>query len=190
MSSRASTEQLRYIYVNPAIEAATGLTVQQVIGRASADLAAPTTVGSYWRAVRDVFEVGRELTVEFGYPTPEGQRWFQARLFPEFTTDGEVDTVLSIARDVSDFLHAQEQLREAESRYRTLVEQIPAITYIDQLGRSTAANWVSPQIEAILGYTPQEWLALPYLEQAHAEDRARIERARSEARNHAARVLA
>ena len=51
------------------------------------------------------------------------------------------------------------QLRAAEDRYRTLVERLPAITYIAELGASGPWHYVSPQIKSILGYSPGEWLA-------------------------------
>src|SRR4029078_8377811 len=52
--------------------------------------------------------------------------------------------------------------RGAKQRYRTLVEQIPAITYIDESrGSNELGVWhtiyISPQVEHILGYTPAEW---------------------------------
>ena len=64
------------------------------------------------------------------------------------------------------------QLRDAEYRYRTLVERLPAITYIAELGADGPWHYVSPQIESILGYSPQEWLADPlsWISHVHAED--------------------
>jgi PAS domain S-box-containing protein len=51
----------------------------------------------------------------------------------------------------------EEALGEAESRYRTLVEQIPAVVYVDDLDEASTAAYVSPQIEALLGYPYSIW---------------------------------
>jgi len=68
---------------------------------------------------------------------------------------------------------AQSQLRVTEDRYRTLVERLPAITYIAELGADGPWHFVSPQIETMLGYTPQEWLADPmsWMNRIHIDDR-------------------
>jgi PAS domain S-box-containing protein len=69
---------------------------------------------------------------------------------------------------------AEERLRAAESRYRTLVEQIPAVTFMAALGEGQNEIYVSPHIEAMLGFTQQEWLENPFLWywQLHPDDRA------------------
>ena len=80
-------------------------------------------------------------------------------------------------RDISERTHTEERLRTAEFRYRTLVEQLPFISYVDnQADPSSKALYVSPQVEAVLGYTPDEWLTLPDLfERAiHEDDRQRV----------------
>jgi len=68
---------------------------------------------------------------------------------------------------------AQTQLRTVEDRYRTLVERLPAITYVAELGADGPWHYVSPQIESMLGYSPQEWLADPmsWMNSIQAEDR-------------------
>ena len=71
---------------------------------------------------------------------------------------------------------AKAELSAAESRYRTLVERLPAITYIAELGACGRWHYVSPQIESMLGFTPAEWLADPanWISRIHAEDRVNV----------------
>lgn len=65
--------------------------------------------------------------------------------------------------------------RQAESQYRSLVEQIPAITYIAALDAPNKFLYISPQT-ALLGFAAETWLADPgiRLRQIHADDRARV----------------
>ena len=67
---------------------------------------------------------------------------------------------------------AKIQLRAAEDRYRTLVERLPAITYIAELGANGPWHYVSPQIESILGFSPAEWLSDPmsWMNRIHKDD--------------------
>jgi two-component system sensor histidine kinase UhpB len=68
--------------------------------------------------------------------------------------------------------------REAEARYRTLVEELPLITYIDSpYTTEESADYVSPQVASILGYTPEEWCSVPgfYAERLHPDDRKRVQ---------------
>lgn len=70
----------------------------------------------------------------------------------------------------------EQQLRtekqQAEVRFRMLVEQIRAITYVAAPGAEGRLQYVSPQIRT-LGYTPEQWLADPGLQRAcmHPDDR-------------------
>ena len=63
----------------------------------------------------------------------------------------------------------------AEARYRSLVEQIPAVTFLAALDEDLREFYVSPQIEALLGFTQEEWLSNPFLwyRQLHPDDRER-----------------
>ena len=51
------------------------------------------------------------------------------------------------------------ELQAAEQRYRTLVERLPAITYIAEVGSLGRWHFVSPQIESMLGFSADEWLS-------------------------------
>jgi PAS domain S-box-containing protein len=70
-----------------------------------------------------------------------------------------------------------ESLRvEAELRYRTLVETIPAVTYIQGVGPEAPLTYISPQLERLTGYTLEEWRSSDYerwIDSLHPDDRAR-----------------
>jgi diguanylate cyclase (GGDEF)-like protein/PAS domain S-box-containing protein len=74
----------------------------------------------------------------------------------------EVDALRAVALAMG---AAVERQRDAEDRrftaqqYRSIVEHIPAITYVDALQDSAPTLFISPQVERVLGYTVQEWLA-------------------------------
>jgi len=76
--------------------------------------------------------------------------------------------VLAIEHD-----RARLELTAAEARYQSLVERLPAITYIAELGTIGRWHYVSPQIESILGFKPGEWLANQnnWIDHIHPEDR-------------------
>jgi PAS domain S-box-containing protein len=83
--------------------------------------------------------------------------------------------VISTVRDSSERKRAEAQLRQAEARYRTLVEEIPAVTFLAALNEGVNDLYVSPQIEALLGFSQKEWLENPVLwyTQLHPDDRER-----------------
>ena len=66
------------------------------------------------------------------------------------------------------------ELQSTLTQYRSLIEQLPAITYLDDL-ETGVTQFVSPQIVDVFGITPDEWKASPdaWLEAVHPDDRAR-----------------
>jgi PAS domain S-box-containing protein len=67
------------------------------------------------------------------------------------------------------------KLRLAEARYRTLVEQMPVVTFLATLDGGINELYVSPQIESLLGFSQKEWLENPILwyTRLHPDDRDR-----------------
>ena len=80
-----------------------------------------------------------------------------------------------VFQDITRRRQAEILLTQAEERFRTLVEQLPAITYIEDAA-DKRITYVSPQIEAMIGFTPQEWLADPdaWRRSLHPEDLDRV----------------
>jgi two-component system, cell cycle sensor histidine kinase and response regulator CckA len=67
------------------------------------------------------------------------------------------------------------QLQQAEEKYRNLVEKVPAIVYVAESGAEGKWHYVSPQIEAILGYSVEEWMedSSLWVSRIHPDDRAK-----------------
>lgn len=80
------------------------------------------------------------------------------------------------ASDVAGREEIEKRLGSAETRYRTLVEHAPAVIYIDAADEVSSAVYMSSQIESILGYAPEEWLADPelFMKLLHPGDRERV----------------
>jgi PAS domain S-box-containing protein len=83
-----------------------------------------------------------------------------------------VESAVPIAR----FAIELARLRDSEAGYRALVEQMPAIAYIADPGEEGRWYYVSPQVEAMLGYTSEEFLADDelWLKRLHPDDRERV----------------
>ena len=62
-----------------------------------------------------------------------------------------------------------------EARYRVLIDQIPAVVFMVYLDRGIGEAYVSPQIEAALGFSQTEWLEDPvrWYQQIHPDDKER-----------------
>jgi diguanylate cyclase (GGDEF)-like protein/PAS domain S-box-containing protein len=70
-------------------------------------------------------------------------------------------------RDVSDLRRGEAARFEAEAKYASLVEGIPAITYIDPIDEDQNSIYVSPQVAELLGISREEWLTDPYCWRRH-----------------------
>jgi diguanylate cyclase (GGDEF)-like protein/PAS domain S-box-containing protein len=67
--------------------------------------------------------------------------------------------------------------REAvDRRYRTLIEQLPLVIYVDRLDETSSNVFTSRQIEGLLGYSVEEWRADGdlFVKLLHPEDRDRV----------------
>jgi len=66
--------------------------------------------------------------------------------------------IVCVARDISERLSSERVRLETEAKYKMFVEQVAAVSYIAEVGLHGEWVYVSPQVQAIFGYTPEEWL--------------------------------
>ena len=67
-------------------------------------------------------------------------------------------------------------LTVAEAQYRSVVERVPGVVYVADAGQHGRWHFVSPRVEELLGYTPEEWTSDPtlWLSRMHPGDRDRM----------------
>jgi PAS domain S-box-containing protein len=142
---------LRYVYVNAAVERLTGIPASQFIGHTSRELSHDSPALDRWElALQRVFRRGRDETVDVKVETADGARDLQVHLSPELNSDGQVNSVLAIGRDMTehhqiDAERAQlyRELLERDARVSELVERM-LLRRVDTGAGSTVA---SPQAE-------------------------------------------
>jgi PAS domain S-box-containing protein len=109
-----------------------------------------------------------------GFEDCEGARaWSLADL------DGARTAAAMVGAAITRQLQA-DRLIDAETRYRGVVERIPAVTYVDVSHPSgVTMAFLSPQIEALLGYEPARFLDDPdsWFDLVHPDDQARVDEA-------------
>jgi PAS domain S-box-containing protein len=163
--------ECRRIYVNPAIQKLFAEPSKEVLGKMPTDKSPVRDPLAYIGHVKHVLETGMESVTEMPVRYRTGEwRWSHMRFIPEFGLDGKVATVLAIGHDVQD-------IRERESRFRTLAENFP--DFIARFDRDYRYAYINPALEkalgvpaeAILGKTPHE---LPSLRSPEQNDALRV----------------
>lgn len=117
------------------------------------------------------------VTIPVSVLVGESLAWVTSRLESAEERGERLREAYEQEREAAEELRAlQQRLSEAEAKYRTLVEQLPAIAYIDAIDDDSSTVYISPQVEELLGYSPQEWIEQPDLwsRLIHAEDRERV----------------
>src|SRR5919106_1092792 len=130
-------------------------------------------------ANRTAFSRGTEFDQTYRMRKADGGwAWVRDKVRPVRDDDDRILYWQGFLVGVTERVETEERLREAESRFRTMVERIPAVTYTDHVGEDgvTVMGFVSPQIEDILGHAPERFLerAELWFEIMHPDDLARL----------------
>jgi PAS domain S-box-containing protein len=146
----------KYIYVNSAYA--------RMIGNTHRD----AVLGRSWREVPDARDV-RPVVPEVRESLKRHGKWFGTLTVHH--VDGTVvptemavtalpdGGTICVSHDITERVSAQRARDETEIKYRMLVEQVAAVSYIAELGVKGQWLYVSPQVESMFGYAAEEWLS-------------------------------
>ncbi|MEG4106961.1 PAS domain S-box protein [Microcoleus sp. S13_C5] len=134
--------KFRHLYINHAVESATGKPPAELIGKSNRESGMPPHLCDLWdETFLKVFGTGKQETIEFEFPSPEGIKHYHCRVIPEFAEDNSVATLLSIARDITELKQVESQLRQSESQFKAIVDSnMIGLIFWDLNGSITDAN--------------------------------------------------
>jgi PAS domain S-box-containing protein len=146
---------LRFVFVNQKVFELTGIPKEQFYGRTLLELGLPRDFSVYLgEQAQKVFDYGALNEFEFNFSGPEGQQWFHARVVPEFDIDGDIETVLGIAHDITDLKRAELAYREERAFRESIASSLRiGIAAIDMEGRQ---SYVNPSFCQMVGWSKEE----------------------------------
>ena len=161
----------------PAVEAMYGYSADEVEGRPLSLIAGESSNGEAPDLMEAVRSGRRIQGARARHRRKDGSEVEAAlSLTPLPSPHGGSGGALLVAENVGEQTRVREQLGEAEAKYRSLAAQLPLVTYVYPVGERAAALFVSPQVDSLLGYSAEEWLAQPALFERllHPDDRERV----------------
>ena len=98
---------------------------------------------------------------------------FENRYEPILNDTHEVIGAIGVAIDITAQHEAQEALRRGEEKYRELVENINDVLFT--VAPDCRTTYISPMVESLFGYRPEEVLGKHFWELVDVSDRSRIQ---------------
>ena len=112
-----------------------------------------------------IVEKGGGERREYRIVRPDGTvRWISDRGFVVYDENDVVRRIVGIAKDITEQKQAEKFLQESEEKYRFLADNVSDALWILEIDQLKLI-YVSPSIERIQGYTPEELMEIPFNEQ-------------------------
>ena len=165
----------RIVVCNPAFARMHKGQVEDIVGSAILSLYAASDHEHVRRNIQKADQIGHASFEAKMFRKDRSTFPVQMDVVSVLGEDGELLHRVTTAQDISQRKAIDEKLKESETKYRTLVEHLPVITYITGPDQYVGVSYISPQIEA-LGFDAKTWLADPELwfRQIHPDDQEQV----------------
>ena len=151
--------------ITPSIETQLGYKVEEVINRPIQDLGI-LTPESLTRAISDVIQVLSGVEIKcavYEFVAKDGTRKIREVTGTPIIREGKIFGVTAVVRDITERKRIEKALAESEKKHRFITEKMTDVVWMQDMNLRTV--YVSPSIEAVLGFTPEERLAQDVHEQ-------------------------
>ena len=142
----------RYLYFNATSRY--GVSGEKMLGSTAHDFLDKAVADQIIERVRTVAKTGQSIREETPLVWKGQTLWFSDRLSPVRNANGIITAVVTISQNITEHKRAESVLRESEEKYRTLVTATGDIAW--ETDAQAHFVYVSPQVESIIGYKPDE----------------------------------
>ena len=162
---------LNYAYLNSQALKIVTKKPEEIIGKGLEEVFPQEVVNRMEKSVENVFKSGEPFSVEGKYFLPGGVRWLNTSLIP-IKDDGQINFVLGISRDITEYKLFEIELKEREENLRLLTDNMTDV--IGQIDSEGIITYTSPSLNQLSGFENQEIVGKGISDIVHHDDMEKV----------------
>jgi len=157
---------LKYIYVSPSVLSLRGYTAEEAMRMSLEETLTIDSIKTAMQVLKEELEVDHSdqytsRTLELELKCKDGSTvWAEVKVAFLYDANRNRIGILGITRDITERRKIDQKIRESEERYRLLAENVSDVIWLTNLHLEYL--YVSPSIERLMGFTPEEFMAMTW----------------------------
>jgi PAS domain S-box-containing protein len=155
---------------NPAVCSSLGLSRKSLLGRCVWDLLPDKVIQRRRAALEEAVKTSKVVRFE----DERKGRFFDHVIYPVVDSDHPKNKFVAIARDITEYIKAREELSESRERYRLVLERTSDMVSITTFSERPTYVYVNPAHSSVLHYKPEDLIGKCPFDFIHPEDNEKL----------------
>jgi PAS domain S-box-containing protein len=178
---------LKFTYVSPSTKILRGYEPEESVKLSVTETLAPSSMELAMKTISDIMDlekmkkikINESRTIPLEVMRKDGTAvWTDVKFSFIRDKDQQPVGILGVTRDITERKRAEDELRESESKYRLLADNVDDVLYV--LDMNLHYTYASPAVKTLMGYEPEELLNLGASETMTSSSRDKSARTLSE----------